>query len=268
MQLKMNRPRAGYAMRRTAMISVSCAGVLCGAGMSHAATHWNLIETTGGIEVGGNTTPIANHNSGAITCDLKPDWSFSNGGGLSDSFTLSEDGGQNGVYFYAAVQYEVESSSGGQGPMSLVATRTLEARVGTIENGVQTTNVPDVPFLQNFLPSTPFSGSASAAFNFQAYQCCPTCPITVPCDLIEVDLGDGFETECGEFTGACFARWLSGSAGASVLFEWDPSGNSGQGSLAVGAPVSFSDTAIITPAPGSAMLAMLGLSGLAVRRRR
>lgn len=253
-------------MRRTTTVSVSCAAVLCAAGMSHAATYWNLIETTGGIEVGGSATPIANHNSGPITCDLKPDWGFNNGAGLSDSFILSEDGGLNGVYFYAAVQYDIASSAG-QGSMFLEATRTLEARVGTVEGGVQTTNIPDIPFLQTFLSNTPFSGSADASFDFQAYQCCPTCPITLPCDLLEVDLGDGFETVCGEFTGECLVRWLSGSAGASVLFDWDPSGNSGQGSLLVGGPVSFSDTAIITPAPSSALLAAMGLC-IAARRRR
>lgn len=254
-------------MQQRTMLSVSCAAVLCATGMSHAATYWNLIETIGGIEVGGNATAITNHNSGPITCDLKPDWGFNNGGGLSNSFVLSEDGGQNGVYFYASVQYLIESSSGGQGSMSLTAERTLEVRVGTVEGGVQTNNIPNIPFLQNFLPNTPFSGSAEASFDFQAYQCCPTCPIVVPCDLLEVDLGNGFETICGEFSGECSVRWLSGAAGASVQFDWDPQGNGGLGTLAVGGPVLLTDTALITPAPSTALLAVFGF-GLATRRRR
>jgi hypothetical protein len=245
---------------------VSCAMVLYAAGLAHGDTYWNLIETTGGIAVGGSTTLIANHNSGPVTCDLKPDWDFDNGGGLSDAFIISEDGGLNGVYLYASVQYDIASSAG-QSPMFLEATRTIEARVGTIEGGVQTTNVPDIPFLQSFLPNTPFSGSADASFNFQAFQCCPTCPVSVDCDQIEVDLGGGFETVCGEFTGECFTRWLSGAAGVSALFEWDPSGNGGLGSLFVDAPISLSDTALIMPAPSSAALTMLAF-GLAARRRR
>lgn len=257
-------------MQRKTMVSISCAAVLCAAGMAQAQTIWNLMETTGGAAVPGNATSITNHNSGPVTCDLKPDWAFNNGGGLWHEFILTEDGGQNGVRFYASVQYLIESSAGNS-PGYLNASRTLDVRVETVVDGSPTGNVPDTTFLQNFLPTTPFSGSASAAFNFAAYKCCP-CGIAIQCDdegKIEIDTGNGFEIlECGDVIySPCIVQWLAGAASASVFFEWDPQGNGGQGSLTVDNPIFLSDSATITPAPSSALLAVLGF-GIAARRRR
>ena len=254
-------------MQRKTMVSVSCAAVLCAAGMAQAQTYWRLLETGGGIEVGANSTNTANHSVTPPGCGKIPDWGFNNGAGLSDSFILSEDGGLNGVYFYASVQYLIESSSGGLGPLSLTVDRTLEARVGTIVGGQFTTDLPTIPFLQQHLSMTPFSGEAKARFNFEALKCCE-CEIVPPgCDLFEADTGNGFEDFCTPIVGSCIVRWLAGADEIGVSFSWDPSGNGGTGSLMVDGPIFDSQSGTITPAPSSALLAVLGF-GIAARRRR
>lgn len=257
-------------MQRRTMLSVSCAAVLCAAGMAQAQTRWGLLDVMGEVTVPGDSESVFGAGTTIappVSPATIPDWTLGNGAGQSKSFLITEVNSDFGVYMYANVQYLLESSFDGNGPESFRVSRTLDVGVVTYENGAPTTNLPTIPFLQQFLPTTAVNEFAKASFNFEAETLCGVCLKDFECDIFEVDTGDGFEEFCGLLGDACIARWLAGDAEATVSFIWDPSGNGGTGSLTVDTPFFSSASGTITPAPSSALLAVLGF-GIAARRRR